>query len=148
MFTSILIVSSFTAAIATALTVGQLDQPIKRLEDLYGASVATVAGSTSEEFLQYRGIRYQSVDSVPQALDRLAANDIDAVVYDAPILQYLIALHHPDTLRVLPQVLQRQDYGIALPQRSAMREAVNNKLLRIVSDREWTVLLERYLGKG
>ncbi|MGB5735591.1 MAG: transporter substrate-binding domain-containing protein [Thiohalocapsa sp.] len=146
MFAGIIMVSSFTAAIATALTVGQLDHSIQRVEDLYGARVATIADSTSAAFLDARKLRYQPVDSLPEALARLANNKVDAVVYDAPILRHLVEANHRDNLRVLPFVLQRQDYGIALPQGSPAREGVNEALLEIIRGDEWQPLLERYLG--
>lgn len=146
MFAGIIMVSSFTAAIATALTVGQLDHSIQRVEDLYGARVATIADSTSAAFLDAQKLRYQRLDSLPEALTRLADNEVDAVVYDAPILRHLVTANHPDELRVLPFVLQRQDYGIALPQGSPAREAVNEALLEIIRGEEWQPLLERYLG--
>jgi ABC-type amino acid transport substrate-binding protein len=146
MFAGIIIVSSFTAAITTALTVGQLDQSIQRVEDLYGAKVATIDGSTSAAFLEAQKIRYRPVASMTKTLERLVNKDTDALIYDAPILRYLIAANHRDELRVLPFVLQRQDYGIALPQGSPAREGVNEALLQIISEDEWQPLLERYLG--
>ncbi len=91
-------------------------------------------------------MRYQRLESLPEALTRLADNEVDAVVYDAPILRHLVTANHPDELRVLPFVLQRQDYGIALPQGSPAREAVNEALLEIIRGEEWQPLLERYLG--
>lgn len=55
MFASVIIVSGFTAAIATALTVGELRRPVRGPNDLFGSRVIRVAGSTSAEFLtRYR----------------------------------------------------------------------------------------------
>jgi ABC-type amino acid transport substrate-binding protein len=51
-------------------------------------------------------------------------------------------------LRVLPFVLQREDYGIALPQNSPIREPVNQALLRIIRSDDWDEQLERYLGRS
>jgi len=146
MFAGIIIISSFTAAIATALTVGELDTGIGGLEDLYGARVLTLQGSTSQRFLDDNKIGHRTTAALPEALRRLADGDADAVVYDAPILRYLINRQYADTLRVLPRVLQRQDYGIALPQGSAAREQVNEALLRIIRGDDWPAVLEHYLG--
>ena len=93
-------------------------------------------------------IRYETAPSLTEALDAVAAGEADALVYDAPILRYLVASSYPDRLRILHLVLQRQDYGIALPAGSPLREEVNRTLLQIVRSDEWQNLLERYLGRG
>lgn len=146
MFASVIIISSFTAAIATALTVGTLDQGITGIEDLYRSRVVTLPGSTSEAFLEQRLVRYRTASDLTEALNALAAREADAVVYDAPVLRYLVAERHSDSLRVLPHVLQRQDYGIALPAGSPLREAINRALLVVIRSAEWQRLLEGYLG--
>jgi polar amino acid transport system substrate-binding protein len=146
MFASVIVISGFTAAIATALTVGELDRGIQDLNDLYGARVVTVAGSTSAGFLKQHRIRHQTLPTLPEALAELVAGRTDAVVYDAPILRYLVRTDHARDLRVLPQELQRQDYGIALPQASPLREPINRALLEIVRSPDWQPGLERYLG--
>ena len=147
MFAGIIMISGFTAAMTTALTVGELASPIRGLNDLYDARVLTVRGSTSERFLAEHGVRHEALTSLPKALARLADNGADAVVYDAPILRWMIAEQHAGVLRVLPQVLERQDYGIALPQQSPARERINTLLLEIVASDDWEALVQRYLGK-
>jgi ABC-type amino acid transport substrate-binding protein len=147
MFAALIIASSFTAAITTALTVGELDQKIRRAEDLRQARVVTLEGGTSGAFLDSLGVRHRNVPSLPEALTLLAEGGADALVHDAPILRYMVAEQHPGTLKVLPFMLQRQDYGIALPQGSPAREAVNGALLRIIQSDDWTARLERYLGR-
>jgi polar amino acid transport system substrate-binding protein len=60
----------------------------------------------------------------------------------------MIAEEYSDKLRVLPLVLQRQDYGIALPQGSPAREHINTLLLETLRDDDWQGLLERHLGQA
>jgi ABC-type amino acid transport substrate-binding protein len=148
MFASIIVISSITATIATALTVGELKQTITGLDDLYRARVLTLPGSTSAAYLDGRLVRYRGTKDLPDALDKLEQGEADAVVYDMPILRYLVAERHPQTLQVLPQVLQRQDYGIALPAGSPLREGINRELLEVIRSPQWQELLERYLGKA
>ena len=148
MFASIIVISSITATIATALTVGELKQTITRLDDLYRARVLTVPGSTSAAYLDSRLVRHGAATDLSEALGALEQGKADAVVYDMPILRYVVAERHPQTLQVLPQVLQRQDYGIALPAGSPLREGINRELLEVIRSPQWYELLERYLGKG
>ena len=52
MFTAIVIISGFTASIASSLTVGQLSLDISNLEDLKKAKVLSLSGSTSAGYLK------------------------------------------------------------------------------------------------
>ncbi|MGD8588357.1 MAG: transporter substrate-binding domain-containing protein [Chromatiales bacterium] len=146
MFASIIIISGFTAAIATSLTVGQLSSSIEGIEDLYGKHVLTVKGSTSAAFLDSKLVRYHSVSSITDALDQLTAGKADAVVYDLPILRYLVNGIYVHDLRVLSNQFARQDYGIAIPPGSLLRERFNREILQIIQGAEWTPMLEGYLG--
>ncbi len=56
MFAGLFIIASFTAAVTSALTVTQLKSRIAGPADLSRVRVATVAGSTSEKYLQSRHI--------------------------------------------------------------------------------------------
>jgi ABC-type amino acid transport substrate-binding protein len=148
MFASVVITSSLTAAIATSLTVDKLDKSVTGIDDLYGLRVLTLPDSTSEAYLKGQLIRHTTAASLTEALDALAQGNADAVVYDAPILRHLVASLYPENLRVLLQVLQRQDYGIALQANSPLREDVNRALLQIIRSDGWQKLLVRYLGPG
>jgi ABC-type amino acid transport substrate-binding protein len=147
MFASLIVISGFTAAIASSLTVGALDDTVGGIEDLYGKRVLTVAGSTSASFLTEKLIRHRTVVDADAALETLADGQADAVVYDAPILRYLVQEQHVGRLRVLPILLTRQDYGIALPRQTARREALNVHILEIIHTPEWERMVEGYLGR-
>ncbi|MET0068158.1 MAG: transporter substrate-binding domain-containing protein [Candidatus Thiodiazotropha sp.] len=146
MFASIIIISGFTAAIATSLTVGQLEQSINGIDDFYGKRVLTVKDSTSAAFLDEKLVRYRTAPGVEQALERLAAGEADAVVYDLPILRYWVSGEFPEHLRVLPNRFQHQDYGIALPPDSPLRELLNREILSIIEGPEWSHMVQGYLG--
>jgi ABC-type amino acid transport substrate-binding protein len=147
MFASILLISSFTAAIASAVTVSQLETGIDGPEDLPGLRVATVPGSTSEAYLARNRIVVVSCETPADTLQAVIRGDADAAVYDAPILRYLVnkELHLP--MRIVQRVFDPQDYAIALRQGSALREPVNQALLETTTAPEWQDVLYRYLGE-
>lgn len=147
MFASIIVISGFTAAIATSLTVGHLDQSIASLDDLSGKRVLTVKGSTSGIYLDEKFVGHKTVASIADALDLLAAGQADAVIYDQPILRYLVTDSYLQELHVLPNTFARQDYGIALPQGAPFREMLNQEILRVIHGPEWEHILNRYLGR-
>jgi ABC-type amino acid transport substrate-binding protein len=147
MFASILLISSITGAIASALTVDQLTGTLRSPKDLPRVRVGTVTDSTSETYLKRHHIAHRTFDGVSQGLDAILARDIDAMVYDAPLLQYTINRDYGEGLRVLPHTLQRQDYAIALPSGSGLREMVNRALETQIQSPEWEGTLLDYLGQ-
>ncbi|HDS01348.1 MAG TPA: transporter substrate-binding domain-containing protein [candidate division Zixibacteria bacterium] len=147
MFAAIIIISSLTAAIASALTVSKLEARISGPEDLPRVEVGTIASSTSEKYLQNNKINFSTYDSPGDGLKAVAQGEIDAFVYDAPILRYLINNNFKGKLKTLPSTFLHQDYGIALSNGRPLREAINIVLLREIARPEWESLLDRYMGK-
>jgi ABC-type amino acid transport substrate-binding protein len=146
MFTAIIVISSFTAAIASALTVSQLASPVQGPGDLPNVRVGSVANSTSATFLQDERVSFRAFADPGAGMAALAADEIDAMVYDAPILRYLVQTQFAGTLRVLPATFARQDYGIALRHASSLREPVNRALLTEITRPEWQDVMYKYLG--
>lgn len=147
MFTALIITSFIVASITTSLTVSRLQSPIAGPDDLPGVRVATVAGSTSAAYLERRHIAYRSVPTVSAGLQALGSGDVDAVVYDAPILKYVARQELGNSVLVLPNVFKRQDYGFALPEGSPLRESINRALLAELGRERWRALLEHYVGE-
>lgn len=149
MFASIIIISGMTAAIASALTVSQLSRGIAGPEDLPGTRVGTVAGTTSEAYLQDRLINVRlAADSPADALKALAEGQVDAVVYDAPILRYLVNRELEAELEVLPREFEPQNYALAVPPNSELREPLNQLILQRTRERAWQESVKRHLGDG
>ncbi|MGX5914731.1 transporter substrate-binding domain-containing protein [Aliidiomarina sp. Khilg15.8] len=147
MFTSVIIISSFTASIASSLTVNQLASNISGPGDLDSVRVGTLPNSYTANYLDNRYIAHQEFVSLNQALERLAANEIDAVVYDAPLLRYQMRRRFGGELMLLPNTFMQQNYALTLTEGSALREPVNRALLDFTSSPDWQRLLESYLGE-
>ena len=146
MFTAMIIVASFTAAIAAALTVGQLGGRVASLSDLDDVRVGAVTDSSGFEELEQRRIAARGYETVEAGLDALAAGRIEAFVHDRPLLLFIAEEDRDREIRVLDENIGREDYGIALRPGSDLREAVNRALLAYVRSPEWGVLTRRYLG--
>jgi ABC-type amino acid transport substrate-binding protein len=146
MFAGLIVISTFTAAITTALTVNELDASIEGVDDLRLKRVVALSGSTSERFLADERIGHRTVGTLAEALEQLSEGQADAVVHDEPILRYEIAEGFAQQLRVLPFTVRRQDYGIALTRGSDIREPVNIALLEIIRSDDWVATLNGYLG--
>jgi len=146
MFAGIIVISSFTAAITSSLTLTTMKSVINGPGDLYKLKVVTVGSSTSESYLHRQGVSFQAAINVEESLKMLVAGQVDAVVYDAPILQYLIHQKYSDKLALVPGIFEPQTYAIALTEGSDLRENVNRALLHELTEPWWQEAIHRYLG--
>ena len=146
MFMALMLVASFIASFASALTVQRLESKWHGPQDLVRMFVATVPASTSEQYLREQGIASRAYPTVADGLRAVAEGEVDAMVYDAPLLRYLVRTGYPKRLEVLPFTFERQDYGFALPSGSSLREPINRSLIRIIREPGWTSTIDRYLG--
>ncbi len=147
MFAGIIMISGFTAAMTSALTLTQLESKVSGPEDLPKVSVGSVPGSTSASYLGRAGLSFREYDSLEEGLGAIAAGDLDAVVYDAPILRYLATKDFRASVRVLETTFTRQDYAFALPRKSPHRETLNLAMLEVIKTDAWEDLLRTYLGE-
>jgi len=147
MFIGIILISTFIATITSVLTVSQLEFSIKGPEDLNSNRIGTIKYTTSEIYMQSNRIVYIAYDSVEEGLEALNNGKINALVYDAPLLQYIINKEYKGEIEMIPNTFLRQDYGIALPQGSLFREPINRLLLKNIHEEQWQDLLYKYLGK-
>lgn len=146
MFAAILIIANLTASIASAFTVQSLQSSITGVNDLPGKRVATVAGTTSSTFLSGRGIDVVTSATVDDAYGLLRSRKVDAVVFDAPVLEYYAKTAGAGRTRVVGSVFDSQDYGIALPRGSPYLEAVNVALLQTEEDGTYERIRASWFG--
>ena len=145
---SLFFTSYFTAAITTSLTVQQLKSDINGPEDLANRKVGTTNGSTSEAFLQGIGANVAGYDKIDDALAALNAKQIDAVVFDAPVLMYYAANKGQGKVRLVGGLLKKENYGILFPQGSTLRKPVNEALLKLRENGTYDALFAKWFSSG
>lgn len=147
MLIAVVAASSLTAGIASVLTVSQLvGGRIERAEQLAGARVAVVTGTTGERFARVHGARLVGAPDLPAAIAAVDDGRADAVVFDRPALQYHV-LHHPETtITVAPAVYQPQGYGFAAPHGSPLRTQLSVALLALLESGAVGDIVSAWLG--
>jgi ABC-type amino acid transport substrate-binding protein len=139
-------VSLFTATLASQLTVHQIQNNITGVQDLKTATVATITGSSAEAYLREHGIGYTGLPSINDAYRQLDDGQIEAIVFDAPVLQNHLKTT-PDTDETLVGgIFARENYGIAVPNGSPLRKKINTTLLDIIADGTYDDLYTRYFN--
>ncbi len=156
MFASIILISSFTAAVASQLTADRIQSTVNGEEDLRRAKVGAKAGESPETVLRSMGVVPVAFPSIAEGLDALARGEIDAFVHDAPVLQYEIVHGEnrlAERLSVLPKVMRVEEYGIAVARpadparRNELRDRVNRALLEAKTNGRLDEITRKYLGE-
>lgn len=147
MVASLLMMGTFVGAIASWLTVTKLERQVRQPEDLRRLRIVTVKDTTSETYLKGMRIVYRTVPDIETAAEEILVDRADALVYDAPVLRYLVNKDYQDGLRVLPLRFRPQEYAIVLPNGSKLREPINQALLSLRREPWWEKLQFRYLGR-
>src|SRR5207249_431795 len=124
-------IAYFTATVTSALTVRQLRSDIQGPDDLPGKRVATVGNSTAARYLAERNLTTSDFTNIDEAIQSLERGEADAIVYDAPVLQYYASHEGKGKFQVVGAVFRKESYGIQFPEGSPLRKPVNEALLRL-----------------
>jgi len=144
----VVLIAQFTATMTSSLTVQQLQSSIRGPDDLAGKRVGTVPGSVAADYLRQRGIRISEVTSADQGFDLLMHDEVDAIVFDAPTLQYWASKRGGGRVQVVGPVFRLEQYGIAVPQGSPLRKRINEALLALYAEGKYEELRSRWFGSS
>jgi polar amino acid transport system substrate-binding protein len=144
MFAGLFLIANFTAFVTAEATVSRLETSISGTDDLPGKKVVTVNGTTSAEYLREQRIPFRGVETIEEAYDLLEREDAEAIVYDAPVLQYYAATSGNPSLQVVGSPFNAEYYGIALPTNSPHKEQLNKALLEIIENGTFKELINKW----
>jgi polar amino acid transport system substrate-binding protein len=143
---SLFIVSIFVASITAAMTVDAIQSSVNSVNDLYEKRVGTTEGSTASTFLTDRDIEHASYTDFTQLIGAFEAGELQAVVFDAPILAYYVNTSGSDKGQLAGPVLLPESYGIVLPSGSSMAEELNQSLLKLRENGTYNALRIKWFG--
>jgi len=147
MLSGLLFVSGLTASIASSLTVNQLANSGDSFNAFKDRKVGTVMGSEAGEFLKIHFFRYvQEFEGVTPGLTALKEHQLDAFIYDEPILQYRLKKNQEfQNLEVLPLKFDVQFYAFGIKKdATALEQAISQRILEIVETQNWEIILSEF----
>jgi hypothetical protein len=147
MFTAVIIISGFTASIASTLTVNQIGSSSSHIQDFKERTLGTVEKSGTDKWLKdnfYSNVkRYSNMGELIVALQE---NEIDAIAYDRPILQDLIRNDTISQFSLLDIKYNPQFYGFGLNRdlSGELKQNISVSVLENTEGMDWKVLLSEY----
>ncbi len=131
----IIAISILTAIVTAALTAQAIGGSIRSEKDLAGKFVAAVATDAPRRYIEKIGANVIPVKTLSEGIALVRAGKAEALVHDGPRLLYLSnQINKKEQKRVLavaPFQFNPQNYGIAFPSGSQLRERADRALLRL-----------------
>ena len=115
-------------------------------QDLRGRTVGVVNGTTSQEYMEKEPAYINAFENVEDAIEALLKGTVDAIVYDAPNLLHYANGNGKGKVAVVGKLFEPQDYGLALPAGSPLRERINLDLLGSIESDELENINKKWLG--
>lgn len=147
MFAAIIIISGFTASIASSLTVNRLGGDRSDIFAFKEIPLATVAGSATEEWLLDHFFKeVESYANLQACREALEEKEVEAVAYDAPLLSYIEETDSLAQFDVLPLSYNLQLYAFGFSNRvpRSLKKEISVELLRVTESSDWEILLTEY----
>jgi len=143
----VVLIAQLTATISSTQTVDRLTSKIRGPGDLPGKKIATVRGTVAADYLREQGLQYVEVASAEEGCDLVANGGVQAMVFDAPTLQYLASRRGNGVLQVVGPIFEAQKYGIAVADGSALRKRINKALLEMYEDGRYRTLYNKWFSR-
>jgi polar amino acid transport system substrate-binding protein len=143
----VVLIAQLTATVTSTQTVDRLNSNIRGPTDLAGKKIAAVQGTVAADYLTEQGLLYMNVASAEEGSDLVLRGDVQAMVFDAPTLQYLAARRGGGVLRVVGPIFAPQKYGIAVADGSPLRKRINGALLEMYEDGRYRALYNKWFSR-
>ncbi len=144
MFTAVIIISGFTASISAALTYNKFQTSITNIHDLHNVSVGTVKNSSSAEFLDDHKIKFREFETLDLALEKLDVGELKAVVYDKPLLVYLINKKgYHEEIEIITSEKNPVYFSFSSSNYSLLKK-LDPSLIGFIESPEWDKILNKY----
>ncbi len=136
----------FIAELSSDITLHELRTAINGPQDLFEKKVGVVDGTTSQQYVRKINAVVNSFDMIETAYLWLAADRLDAIVFDRPNLLYYARNAGKGSVKVVGKPFSPQDYAIAVPQDSPLRERLNRVLLSMIENGKFDEIRASWFG--
>lgn len=141
-------VAYVTSTMTTAMTTVHLDKSgIYALEDLPGKKVGALQGGLTLRYLRSLHMNPVPCVGLREAVERLRGRRVQAVVSDAPALEYWVATHPEDGVQMVGDLFHPDKFAFATRKgNEEFMDRVSVELIRMQEKREIAALREKYFG--
>ncbi|HLR60508.1 MAG TPA: transporter substrate-binding domain-containing protein [Pseudogracilibacillus sp.] len=129
------------------LAVKEGNDDIKSIDDVEGKTIATRTGSTSQEYLEANTeADIEAFPGIIEAYQNVLAGRADAVLYDLPNVEFYSETEAENELNTVGEKLTGEDYGVAFPKDSELRDDFDDALTTIKENGTYDDIYEEWFG--
>ena len=144
MLIAMAVTASLTAALVSVVGMGQ-GGTIQVPNDLRKRKVGAQPETDAATYLEEVRINFQPYDSVPEGLEAVQEERIEAFVHSAPVLRYWVNENNSLSVKIETTHVRPQRYAIAMATNSPWQEPVDQALLKAINAAGWQDILNRYV---
>src|SRR5690606_23837546 len=134
----------------TRIAVLEDNTDITSMEDLAGKSVASRLGSAPLDYLAENvpEADAKSFEQLEQMYLAVEGGSADALLYDGPNVEYYISTAEDTKLKVVGDLYEAQDYGIAVSKdNEKLVSAMNDALQKLLEDGTYAEIYKKWFGE-
>ena len=142
----ILVVAYVTSTITSVMTSLHLSSDINQLADLNDKKTAVLSGSSTEAFIRGIGFDYVSYPNIDKMVDAIENNTVNAIVADAPVLEYYLFNHQQAQLEIVGNLFKPDKYGFGLSPNNNLKKEITLEILKAQESGFLKKLKSKYFG--
>mgnify|MGYP000589680733 CR=1 FL=1 len=144
MFTAIIIISGFTASIASSLTINSIGSSKNTLKEFKKHKLGTIKNSATSFWLKNNFFSNKKLyDNEIELLAALDKGEIEAIAFDRPALQAIIRRDSSSKYHLMDIKYNPQFYAFGLSKKlpRSLKDSINYSMLYQIEKMDWKVLL-------
>ncbi|MCV0395640.1 MAG: transporter substrate-binding domain-containing protein [Rhizobiaceae bacterium] len=142
----IAVLAYVTSSVTSVMTTLSLTNQINNVADLPGRPVGVQPGSVSEDYARQAGLDIRSFEHVDQAVEALLDGRIDAIIGDAPVLEFYAHTNPQQPVTVVGPIFAPDKYAFGLVHQSEFTRPLTVELIGALESGVVEDIRTRYFG--
>ena len=132
------------------IVVAKDNNSIKNLDDLQGKNIACQIGTTGEKLARsVAGAQVKAFNHNTEATLELKTGGADAVINDVPVAKYYLAQGGNEFAKTVGEVMDAEQYGIAMNKdNTALAAEMNKALAELKANGEFDKIYAKWFGEA
>lgn len=146
MVCGVAVIAYMTSSVTSVMTALSLNHQIHSIADLPGHSIGVLGGSVAEYHGQELGLSLRNFNDMQSGVAALSEGQIDAIIGDAPVLEYYAYTHPSPPVSVVGAIFHPDKYGLGFQHGDPLTHEVTLQILARQENGEVAMLRRKYLG--
>jgi ABC-type amino acid transport substrate-binding protein len=144
----VVLVAQLTATVTSSQIVARFQSEIRGAADLPGKTIAATPGTIAGDYLTGLGLPFTRMANPDEGIRMLTQGEVQAVVLNSAVLQYLAAKRGKGVLQVVGPIFRPYKIGFVVREGSPLRKRINEALLAMYADGTYEDIYAKWFSRG